>query len=304
MNSIGIVSVIIPTYERAETLDRVLPAYLRSRLIKELLVVDDGSQDQTAQIVAAHAQRDGRVRSIAHERNLGMTFARNTGILHVSGQLILFTDDDSVPDHGALETLVSHMATTEADIIAGRRIWMRIGESQEEALERASSWRWPLVNRRLLEHYSHAQTDDDVVAPLVNATMLVRREVLSKVRFAECYPGNAWREDSDFQLAAQEAGFKVFFCPHAIFYHYDRPMAGRGRNRLLADLRYLYWIFRNNLTFLKRHHTYLSENMPEALWLHSPWITTVGYVLYRGVLLAQTEVRRAWRSRRYRSDKA
>jgi GT2 family glycosyltransferase len=193
------------------------------------------------------------------------------------------------------------MQQSGADIIAGRRIWMRIGESQEQALARADSQRWPVVNTRLMEHYSHAVTPDDVAAPLVNATMLMRREVLETVQFANCYPGNAWREESDFQLSAQAQGFKVAFCPHALFFHYDRAIAGRGSNRLRSDLRYLYWIYRNNLTFLRRHRDYLRRELPEALILNSPTLTNLVYILYRGALLAQTEIRRAVLSRRQRT---
>jgi glycosyltransferase involved in cell wall biosynthesis len=293
------VSVIIPTYNRADILAKVLPSYLQFEEVSEVLVVDDGSRDRTAEVVTGFAARDARVKLLQHPANRGMTFARNTGIENATGDLVLFSEDDLALAPGSLSTLAEHMAATGANIIAGRRIWMRIGESEERALARANSRRWPVVNRRLLEHYSHAMTPDDVPASLVNATMLVRREVLAQVQFANCYLGNAWREESDFQLTAQERGFKVVFCPHAIFYHYDRAIAGRGRNRLKSDLVYLYWIYRNNLTFLRRHREYLRREMPEALLLGSPLLTNLVYIVYRSALLTQTEVRRAVLSRRY-----
>lgn len=294
------ISVIIPTYNRADILAKVLPSYLQFSEVGEVLVVDDGSRDRTAEVVAGFAARDARVRLLQHPINRGMTFARNTGIENARGDLVLFSEDDLALAPGSLSTLAEHMGTIGADIIAGRRIWMRIGESEEQALARANSRRWPVVNRRLLEHYSHAVTPDDVPAPLVNATMLVRRAVLEQVQFANCYPGNAWREESDFQLTAQERGFKVAFCPHALFFHYDRAIAGRGRNRLKSDLVYLYWIYRNNLTFLRRHRDYLRQEIPEALLLSSPLLTNLVYIVYRGALLTQTEVRRAVLSRRHR----
>jgi len=293
------ISVIIPTFNRCGMLAKVLPSYLDSPEIGEVLVVNDGSSDGTAEVARRIAESDPRVTLFQHERNQGMTFARNTGIGHAQGNLILFSEDDLALAPGSLTTLMVHMHESEADIIAGRRIWMRVGEAEHEALGRANSRPWPVVNTRLMEHYSHAQVPDDVEVPLVNATMLVRREVLTRVRFAGCYPGNAWREESDFQLTAQEQGFKVVFCPHAVFYHHDRRMAGRGRNRLKADLVYLHWIFRNNVTFLRRHRPYLRQHIPESLLLDSPVLTSVLYILYRGALLAETELRRAWRSRKY-----
>lgn len=293
------ISVIIPTYNRAEILAKVLPSYLQFPQVGEVLVVNDGSRDNTAGVVAKFAADDPRVKLLQHASNLGMTFARNTGIENAEGDRVLFSEDDLALAPGSLDVMADHMQHRGADIIAGRRIWMRIGETEAQALARANSRHWPVVNRRLLEQYSHAITADDVPAPLVNATMLVRCEVLEKVQFADCYPGNAWREESDFQLTAQEQGFKVVFCPHAIFYHYDRAIAGRGRNRLKSDLVYLYWIYRNNLTFLRRHRDYLRREIPEALFLGSPLLTNLGYFIYRGALLTQTEIRRAALSRRY-----
>lgn len=296
------VSVIIPTYNRAEMLAQVLPSYLEFGAVGEVLIVDDGCTDGTADLATGLAQADPRVKLLSHPTNRGMTFARNTGIESVQGDLVLFSEDDLSLAPGSLDVLVKHMQQSDADIIAGRRIWMRIGESQEQALGRANSRRWPVVNTRLMEHYSHAIAPDDVAVPLVNATMLVRREVLATVQFANCYPGNAWREESDFQLTAQEQGFKVMFCPHALFFHYDRAIAGRGSNRLKSDLRYLYWIYRNNLTFLHRHWGFLRQEIPEALILNSPALTNLVYIAYRGALLAQTEVRRAILTHRHQAS--
>lgn len=297
-------SVIIPTYNRVDILAKVLPSYLQFTQVTEILVVDDGSQDNTAEVIASFAATDARIKLLQHAANRGMTFARNTGIENAQGDLVLFSEDDLALAPGSLTVLADHMQQSRADIIAGRRIWMRIGESEAEALARANSRRWPVVNTRLMEHYSHAITPDDVNAPLVNATMLVRREVLRTVQFANCYPGNAWREESDFQLSAQAQGFKVVFCPHALFFHHDRAIAGRGSNRLKSDLRYLYWIYRNNLTFLHRHRDYLRREIPEALFLGSPLLTNLGYILYRGALLTQTEIRRAILSSQHKTIKS
>lgn len=294
------ISVIIPTFNRADILLRVLPSYLQFSEVGELLVVDDGSHDRTAQVVAMFAATDERIKLLQHAKNRGMTFARNTGIENAVGDLVLFSEDDLELASGSLSTLVAHMNTSGADIIAGRRIWMRIGETQEKALARANKKRWKVVNTRLMEHYSHATAADDLAVPLVNATMLVRREVLETVQFANCYPGNAWREESDFQLTALENGYKIVFCPHSLFFHYDRSMAGRGRNRFKADLVYLYWMYRNNLTFLRRHRGYLSQHIPKSLILNSPYITNLIYIVYRAVLLAQTEIRRAWLTFKHR----
>lgn len=288
------VSVIIPTFNRANLLARVLPSYLASPVVKEVLVVDDGSQDGTLAVVERFFEADPRVQLVRHEHNLGRTYARNTGIEQSQSDLLLFSEDDLELDPPSLEILVQHLEVTGADIIAGRRIWMRRDETRQEALARADGWRGPVVNTRLWECFSHATTPDDVALPLVDATMLVRREVTEKVRFAGCFPGNAWREESDFQLAAQERGFRVFFCPHSVCFHHERSVSERGVALLRRDLVDLYWIFRNNLTFLRRHRAYLREHIPESLVLGSPLLTSLIYLPYRAARLLLVEARRAW----------
>ncbi|HSH04650.1 MAG TPA: glycosyltransferase family 2 protein [Anaerolineae bacterium] len=294
------ISVIIPTFNRAHMLKGVIDSYLQFPQVYELLIVNDGSTDDTESMINQLAQNDARIKLINHDHNQGMTFARNTGIQHAQGNLILISEDDLALADNSLDILIDHMEAENADVIAGRRIWMRIGESRQEALDRAHQrGDWPVVNRRFLEHNSHAITPHDEPAHLVNATMLIRREVLNKVQYANCYPGNAWREDSDFQLTVQQHGFKLIFCPHALFFHYDRPMAGRGRDRFTSDLRYLYWIYHNNKTFLRRHKIYLKQHIPESLLFNSPTITSIIYTIYRGLLLFQTELRRIWLSRQH-----
>lgn len=275
----------------------VLPSYLQFSEVSEAIVVDDGSQDETASVASSFGRADSRVKLVRHAVNQGMTHARNTGIQHCTGDVVFFSEDDLTLAPGSLTTLYQHLQATDADIIAGRRIWMRLGETQAQALQRANRSKWPLLDRRLMEHYSHTTCSADVPCLLVGASMLVRRRVLERVRFADCYPGNAWREESDFQLSAQEHGFRVVFCPHSLSYHHDRAMAGTPGSRLRSDMIYLSWVYRNNLTFLRRHHQYLRANAPESLPFGSSRLANARYIAYRAVLLAQTELRRAWLSR-------
>ena len=296
------ISIIIPTYNRADMLARILPTYLETQAVGEIIIVDDGSSDQTASVVEEFSSRDSRIRFLRHPRNLGRTTARNHAIEQAKGDLILNSEDDLALSPGSLETLHEHMLKTGADMIAGRRIWMRFGETEADALARANSRNRPVINRRMLDTDSHAITPTDIEVPLVNATMLVRREVFEKVHFQDCYAGNGWREDSDVQIGALELGYKIFFCPHSVFYHYDRAKAGLGNRRLKSVISYLYWIYRNNLTFLERHQDYLRKNIPESLFLGSPRLSALAYVVRRSAWLVRTEIRRIVQSRNQSRD--
>jgi len=89
------VSVIIPTYNRARLIGRAVRSVLAQTYTDfEIIVVDDGSTDDTLAAVQALAQTDDRVLYLRHETNQGAQAARNTGIQAARGQYIALLDSD------------------------------------------------------------------------------------------------------------------------------------------------------------------------------------------------------------------
>jgi len=87
------VSVVVPTYNRADALSRTIDSVLDQTLEDlELLVVDDGSEDHTESVVTGYD--DPRVTYVAHETNRGGSAARNTGIERAEGEYVAFLDSD------------------------------------------------------------------------------------------------------------------------------------------------------------------------------------------------------------------
>ncbi len=89
------VSVVLPTYNRVRTLERAVHSVLAQSFTDlELIVVDDGSRDNTHELMTRLADSDRRVRYIQHPANLGQSRARNTGISSAAGKFIAFQDSD------------------------------------------------------------------------------------------------------------------------------------------------------------------------------------------------------------------
>jgi glycosyltransferase involved in cell wall biosynthesis len=88
-----LISVIIPVYNRADTIARAIHSILE-QTFKELdvIVVDDGSTDQTIQVV--QEIHDARVQLLQHPRNMGAAEARNTGMKAATGKYIALLDSD------------------------------------------------------------------------------------------------------------------------------------------------------------------------------------------------------------------
>lgn len=88
-----LVSVVVPTYNRAETLPRAIDSALAQTVDDlEIVVVDDGSTDRTQEILEGYGT--DRLRTITHETNRGANIARNTGIEHAEGEYVAFLDSD------------------------------------------------------------------------------------------------------------------------------------------------------------------------------------------------------------------
>ena len=87
------VSVILPTQNRAEMLKRAVKSVLAQTYQDlELMIVDDGSTDDTDEVIASF--QDPRIRVVRHQKARGASAARNTGVAHSYGELIAFLDDD------------------------------------------------------------------------------------------------------------------------------------------------------------------------------------------------------------------
>ena len=88
------ISVGLPTYDRAASLPAAITSVLEQTVpVHELIVVDDGSTDGSAEVVRRAAERDPRVR-LVRQPHLGATTARNRGIFEAEGELVAFQDSD------------------------------------------------------------------------------------------------------------------------------------------------------------------------------------------------------------------
>lgn len=88
-------SIVICTFNRRRLLSRALDSLLRqSEKDFEVVVVDDGSNDQTAELVCSYAKVFDNLHYLKHHKNLGVGAARNTGVRNSSGNFVSFLDSD------------------------------------------------------------------------------------------------------------------------------------------------------------------------------------------------------------------
>ena len=104
------VTVIMPTMNRASLLPRSIDSVLSQNFTDyEFIIIDDGSTDNTKQVVEEYVKKDPRIRYIRYEKNQGIPTVRNRGIAEAKGEYIAWQDDDDEWLPGKLEKTVKKL---------------------------------------------------------------------------------------------------------------------------------------------------------------------------------------------------
>lgn len=247
------VSVVIPAYNEERVIDKTLRPLLRSRYgnIVEYLVVDDGSTDDTAEIVGRLADRDGRIRLLRQE-NGGKASALNRGFHQSRGQVVVTLDADTVFTPTTVGNLVRHFTINQQ---RRRRLGAVCGVIRVGNLRNLIT-RWQaleVVTQLGVERGSQDLMRGIMVVP--GACAAWRRDaVLSARGFSPA----TLTEDCDMALALQRLGYRVTQDDEAVCYT-EVPETLRTLSR--QRFRWLY----GNLQALWKHRRMILN--PRYGWL-------------------------------------
>jgi hypothetical protein len=118
------VSVVIPTWNAAATIERALGSVLEEHGVElECVVVDDGSTDGTADVVEVLAARDPRIALLRLPANAGVSNARNRGLESARGEWLVFHDADDRMLPGGIAALMRPTIDPSVRAVIGQRIW-------------------------------------------------------------------------------------------------------------------------------------------------------------------------------------
>lgn len=123
----GQVSVLVAAYNEEKTIGHVLLQLLDLSDIelKEVIVVDDGSRDRTAEIVTEISAGDSRVRLVRQPRNLGKTAAIAGAIAAATGDILVVQDADLEYDPAEISAIIAPILSGHADVVYGSRFMVR-----------------------------------------------------------------------------------------------------------------------------------------------------------------------------------
>ncbi|NQV14398.1 glycosyltransferase family 2 protein [bacterium] len=135
------ISVVIPTYNRAATIERALKSVLSQTYPAiEIIVIDDFSDDSTPEILTEYADK---IKIISNSRNRGVSYSRNAGIRAARGDWIAFLDSDDQWDKQKLETQkIFHESHPRLSISQCDEIWIRNGVRVNPMAKHAKQSGW------------------------------------------------------------------------------------------------------------------------------------------------------------------
>jgi glycosyltransferase involved in cell wall biosynthesis len=224
------ISIIIPTFNSAQVLKPCLESLTNQTVggeNYEVIVVDDGSTDETKDIVAKYPVK------YIYQHNRGPAVARNNGVRQAEGEIVLFTDADCDPHPNWVEEMIKPMEDPQVVGLKGA-----YKTRQKELIARLVQIEYEHKYERM-NRFKYIDFIDTYSAGY-------RKDIFLKYGgFDERYP-KASVEDQEFSFRLFHDGYKMVFNPEAIVYH-------RHSARLMDYLRKKYKIAFWKAFLLKRH---------------------------------------------------
>jgi cellulose synthase/poly-beta-1,6-N-acetylglucosamine synthase-like glycosyltransferase len=262
-----VVTVIIPAHNAETTLERCLAALsAQTRPPDEIIVVDDGSTDGTADVAIDYDVQ------VLRQARAGPAAARNAGVRVARGELLLFTDADCAPTPDWVDRMVAPFADPT---VAGAKGIYRT--TQVEPVAR-------FVQIEYEDRYDRMR-DQEQIDFVDTYSAGYRRDVLSSVGgFDESF---AYLEDQELSFRLAERGYRFMFVPDAAVYH-------RHADNLLWYARKKYVIGQWKASVARRHPSKLARDShtPQNLKLQMGLAGAGGVVLVLGAFMRRSRLAR------------
>ncbi len=259
-----VISIIIPTYNRASTVCGCVASVLAADgPPREVIVVDDCSPDETGTQLAARFGGDPRVVCLRNERNSFQAVSRNNGARRAKGDYLFFLDDDNLVDKDIfIELLACVKRHPEAGLVAPLSVHRRPGKHELVWTLGSDFSRWTSRPRDTRANLPFAELPDE---PLDYPTtyspnaFLVPRRVYEELggmdeRYVQIF------EESDFGWRVGESGRTAWIAARARTFHlgFLEPGCVPELRQLGVEKPYRTYCFaRNRLRFARRHFNVL-----------------------------------------------
>ena len=279
MNDAPLVSILVLAHNKARFTSRCLEGVLASEYPSvELWLVNNGSVDQTGEIfdrvaIEAEQEKGWRVERIDFPQNVGAIQGRNAALERVSGEFVVFLDNDVVArDPQWLRKLVERIARDETIGAVGPKL---VFPKPENTIQCAGCVVTPTgrvdFRGRGRDAGALEYNIEREVQCLISACWIMRRAIIDDVGYLDMAYHPVQFEDIDYCYRMREAGWRVLYDPEVVLAHYENVTTdGTG------SINYKYLTIKNGLTFKKRwRHMFRDEGGPadESIkWIEIPHV--------------------------------
>lgn len=240
------ISVIVPIYKVEDYLKQCVDSILnQSYKNLEVILVDDGSPDNSGKIADEYAKIDNRV-VVIHKENGGLSDARNCGILKATGEYIMFIDSDDFLPVDACSCLEKEITARNADYVVANYI---------NCNEDGTLWEKPIFNIEKYKNFKLEIKDYKDSFFIMNSSAcnkIFRRSFIEKneLRFVVGVPA----EDAIFTMTCFIKSTNVYYIPNIVYYYRQRNSASsistscntKYFNGISKSYKIIYDLFRDN----------------------------------------------------------
>ena len=193
-------SVVIPVYNEERTLAEIVRRVQATPFEKEIVLVDDGSKDRSAEIMKELAQQHANVRCFHHAVNAGKGAALSTGFKQVTGDVVLIQDADLEYDPGDYPVLLRPILEGKADVVFGSRF---LGGPYASV-----HLFWHYVGNRVLTLVSNMFTNMNL-SDMETCYKVFKREIADKIEIRS----RTFAVEPEFAAKVAKLGARVYEVP-------------------------------------------------------------------------------------------
>ena len=203
MESLPTISIVVPVKDEEKVVDRLLRALLRLDYPpekREILIVEDGSSDQTVEICMEYVRRYPRQVRLLHKPvSNGKPSALNYALKHARGEILAFFDADNVPEPNILKMVVKYFSDSSVAAVQGRLCVINADENMLTKFVSYEEVAW-------CEAYLRGKDTLNLFVHLKGSCQFIRRSVLEKMNgFNE----EALSEDMELSARLTEMGYRI-----------------------------------------------------------------------------------------------
>lgn len=279
INKNPLVSVVIPTYNRRKSAERLVRS-IKNNTYKntEIIIIDDASTDGSYQYLSERFRNDKKLKILRNKTNLYTAESRNVGFRRAKGDFVFFIDDDNVLDKKAIEELlrifnadnsIGELGPVNYNYNSKRKVLWFMTKRNMFTTKTSQPRNISLVNNE-----KTWDTDDIPNAFMVRRNVVKRNNIFFRKYFRIMY------EESDFAYRIRRRGYKVMTVKASKIYH-DIERREKGKKiqdymyHFMTDFKRPYLTARNRIIFHSIYSSRLQFLFIIFIWI---WLFAFYYV--------------------------